>query len=437
MSKRKSMNSVSSNDSVFTSSKYPKSMSFSTQDWRAFIPVVLDFLPLMADEYHKKRIVGPGATLDRCLNKSESLCLQDARCMYIKNKKTCVDKGRVEYFLPKQKGRSTQFNNPTNTIAYTVHAAGTFWDDEVVNHNHWKVASCFDLVKDEPMNIVLIAFSSNARNNVRRGTERELAELVDLVSSYSSMNYNFVITGHSMGAMFALQFAQLLKLADSRFFEDRCSVVAFGPYRGYYSMDPTFTNCTNVAVFVAIEDDENPDPFFFLQTYDLTGEYFLKPIFFDNDQIFTNLGNIGFDTMFRRHELQNYRTLMVSLLGKLGGDFNAMVDSANNTTLGEYAIAKKNEEEEAERLDFERLRQGILRTNHQRTRTKPATTKQASAKPATTKPATTKLASAKPATTKSVRVKSATTKSVRVKSASTKSSSTKLKRGGTLRKHRK
>jgi hypothetical protein len=401
MSKRKSMNSVSSNDSVFTSSKYPKSMSFYTQDWRAFIPVVLDFLPLMADEYYKKKIVGPDS-FDLCLSKSEELCLEDARCMYIRNKKKCVDKRRVEYFLPKQKGRSTQFNNPSNTIAYTVHAAGTFWDDEVVNHNHWKVASCFDLVKDEPMNIVLIAFSSNERSNVSRETERELAELVDLVSSYSSMNYNFVITGHSMGAMFALQFAQLLRIADSRFFEDRCSVVAFGPYRGYYPIDPTFTNCTNVAVFVAIEDGENPDPFFFLQTYDRTGEYFLKPIFFDNKEIFTNLGNIGFDTMFTRHELQNYKTCMLSLLGKLGGNFNAMVDGANNTTLGKYVVAKKNEEEEAERLDFERLRQGILRTNHQRT--------------------SAKLASAKPATTKSVRVKSK-----RVKS----------KRGGTLRKHRK
>jgi len=389
-------------DSVFTSSKSAKLTSYSTQDWRAFIPVVLDFLPLMADEYKKKRIVGPGVTLDRCLNKSEPLCLQDARCLYMRNKKTCVDKRRVEYFLPKQKGRSTQFNNPTNTIAYTVHAAGTFWDDEVVNHNHWKVASCFDLVKDEPMNIVLIAFSSNARSNVRRETEHELAELVDLISSYSSMNYNFVVTGHSMGAMFALQFAQLLKLADPRFFEDRCTVVAFGPYRGYYPMDPTFIDCTNVAVFVAVEDGENPDPFLFLQTYDLTGEYFLRPIFFDNEQFFTNLGNIGFDSVFKRHELQNYRTVMLSLLGKLGGDFNAMVDSANNTTLGEYVIAKKNEEEDAERLDFEKLRQGILRTNHQRTRAKPASTK-----------------------------------SVRVKTASAKSSSTKLKRGGTLRKHRK
>jgi pimeloyl-ACP methyl ester carboxylesterase len=319
--------------------------------------------------------------------------------MYIRNKKTCVDKRRVEYFLPKQKGRSTQFDNPTKTIAYTVHAAGTFWDDEVVNHNHWKVASCFDLVKDEPMNIVLIAFSSNARSNVRRETERELAALVDLVSSYSSMNYNFVITGHSMGAMFALQFAQLLKLADPRFFEDRCSVVAFGPYRGYYSMDPEFIDCTNVAVFVAVEDGENPDPFFFLQTYDRTGEYFSKPIFFDNEQIFTNLGNIGFDNMFKRHELQNYRTVMLSLLGKLGDGFNAIVDSANNTTLGEYAIAKKNEEDEAERRDFERL---LFRANHQKT------------------------------STKSVRVKTASAKSARAKSASAKSN-----RGGTLRKHRK
>jgi hypothetical protein len=240
MSKRKSMNNAASPDNVFTSSKYPKSMSFYTQDWRAFIPVVLDFLPLMADEYYKKKIVGPDS-FDLCLSKSEELCLEDARCMYIRNKKKCVDKRRVEYFLPKQKGRSTQFNNPSNTIAYTVHAAGSFWDDEVVNHNHWKVASCFDLVKDEPMNIVLIAFSSNERSNVSRGTERELAALVDLVSSYSSMNYNFVITGHSMGAMFALQFAQLLKLADPRFFEDRCSVVAFGPYRGYYPMDPTLS----------------------------------------------------------------------------------------------------------------------------------------------------------------------------------------------------
>ena len=386
------MNSILSNDSVFTSSKSAKLVHYFTQDWRAFIPVVLDFLPLMADEYHKKRIVDPGATLDLCLNKSEPLCLQDARCMYIRNKKTCVVKRRVEYFLPKQKGRSTQFNNPTNTIAYTVHAAGTFWDDAVVNHNHWKVASCFDLVKDEPMNIVLIAFSSNARSNVSSGTERELAALVDLVSSYSSMNYNFVITGHSMGAMFALQFAQLLKLADPRFFEDRCSVVAFGPYRGYYSMDPEFIDCTNVAVFVAVEDGENPDPFFFLQTYDRTGEYFLKPIFFDNDQIFTNLGNIGFDTMYKRHELQNYKTCMLSLLEKLGSGFNAMVDSANNTTLGEYVIAKKNEEEEAKRLDFERLH---LRTNYQKT------------------------------SAKSVRAKSASAKSVR------------SKRGGTLRKHRK
>ena len=406
MSKRKLL---SSNDSVFTSSKYPKSLSYFTQDWRAFIPVVLDFLPLMADEYHKKRIVGSDS-FDLCLNKSEPLCLQDARCMYIRNKKTCVDKRRVEYFLPKQKGRSTQFDNPTKTIAYTVHAAGTFWDNEVVNHNHWKVASCFDLVKDEPMNIVLIAFSSNARSNVRRETERELAALVNLVSSYSSMNYNFVITGHSMGAMFALQFAQLLKLADPRFFEDRCSVVAFGPYRGYYSMDPEFIDCTNVAVFVAVEDGENPDPFFFLQTYDRTGEYFLKPIFFDNERIFTNLGNIGFDNAFKRHELQNYRTVMLSLLGKLGGRFNAMVDSANNTTLGEYVIAKKNEEDDAERRDFERLRQGILRTNHQKTR-------------------------AKSASTKSARVKSASAKSARVKSASAKSA--RSKRGGTLRKYRK
>jgi pimeloyl-ACP methyl ester carboxylesterase len=403
MSKRKLL---SSNDSVFTSSKYPKSLNYFTQDWRAFIPVVLDFLPLMADEYHKKRIVGSDS-FDLCLNKSEALCLQDERCMYIRNKKTCVDKRRVEYFLPKQKGRSTQFDNPTKTIAYTVHAAGTFWDDEVVNHNHWKVASCFDLVKDEPMNLVLIAFSSNARSNVRRETERELAALVDLVSSYSSMNYNFVITGHSMGAMFALQFAQLLKLADPRFFEDRCSVVAFGPYRGYYSMDPEFLDCTNVAVFVAIEDGENPDPFFFLQTYDRTGEYFLKPIFFDNDRIFTNLGNIGFDNVFKRHELQNYRTLMLSLLGKLGGRFNAMVDSANNTTLGEYAIAKKNEEDDAERRDFERLR---LRMNQQRTNTKSSSAKSASAK----------SASAKTASAKSARVKSA-----------------RSKRGGTLRKHRK
>jgi pimeloyl-ACP methyl ester carboxylesterase len=403
MSKRKLL---SSNDSVFTSSKYPKSLNYFTQDWRTFIPVVLDFLPLMADEYHKKRIVGSDS-FDLCLNKSEALCLQDERCMYIRNKKTCVDKRRVEYFLPKQKGRSTQFDNPTKTIAYTVHAAGTFWDDEVVNHNHWKVASCFDLVKDEPMNLVLIAFSSNARSNVRRETERELAALVDLVSSYSSMNYNFVITGHSMGAMFALQFAQLLKLADPRFFEDRCSVVAFGPYRGYYSMDPEFLDCTNVAVFVAIEDGENPDPFFFLQTYDRTGEYFLKPIFFDNDRIFTNLGNIGFDNVFKRHELQNYRTLMLSLLGKLGGRFNAMVDSANNTTLGEYAIAKKNEEDDAERRDFERLR---LRMNQQRTNTKSSSAKSASAK----------SASAKTASAKSARVKSA-----------------RSKRGGTLRKHRK
>ena len=411
MSKRKSMNSVSSNDIVFTSSKYPKSMSYFIQDWRAFIPVVLDFLPLMADEYHKKRIVGSDS-FDLCLNKSEALCLQDERCMYIRNKKKCVDKRRVEYFLPKQKGRSTQFDNPTKTIVYTVHAAGTFWDDEVVNHNHWKVASCFDLVKDEPMNIVLIAFSSNARSNVRRGTERELAALVDLVSSYSSMNYNFVITGHSMGAMFALQFAQLLKLADPRFFEDRCSVVAFGPYRGYYSMDPEFIDCTNVAVFVAIEDGENPDPFFFLQTYDRTGEYFSKPIFFDNEQIFTNLGNIGFDTMFKRHELQNYKTCMLSLLGKLGSGFNAMVDSANNTTLGEYVITKKNEEEEAERLDFERLR---LRMNHQRTSAKSASAKSASAKSASAKSASAKSASAKSARVKSARAKS--------------------KRGGTLRKH--
>jgi pimeloyl-ACP methyl ester carboxylesterase len=403
MSKRKLL---SSNDSVFTSSKYPKSLNYFTQDWRAFIPVVLDFLPLMADEYHKKRIVGSDS-FDLCLNKSEALCLQDERCMYIRNKKTCVDKRRVEYFLPKQKGRSTQFDNPTKTIAYTVHAAGTFWDDEVVNHNHWKVASCFDLVKDEPMNLVLIAFSSNARSNVRRETERELAALVDLVSSYSSMNYNFVITGHSMGAMFALQFAQLLKLADPRFFEDRCSVVAFGPYRGYYSMDPEFLDCTNVAVFVAIEDGENPDPFFFLQTYDRTGEYFLKPIFFDNDRIFTNLGNIGFDNVFKRHELQNYRTLMLSLLGKLGGRFNAMVDSANNTTLGEYAIAKKNEEDDAERRDFERLR---LRMNQQRTNTKSS--------------------SAKSVRVKTARAKSASAKSARVKSV-------RSKRGGTLRKHRK
>lgn len=405
MSKRKLL---SSNDSVFTSSKYPKSLNYFTQDWRAFIPVVLDFLPLMADEYHKKRIVGSDS-FDLCLNKSEALCLQDARCMYIRNKKTCVDKRRVEYFLPKQKGRSTQFNNPTKTIAYTVHAAGTFWDDEVVNHNHWKVASCFDLVKDEPMNLVLIAFSSNARSNVRRETERELAALVNLVSSYSSMNYNFVITGHSMGAMFALQFAQLLKLADPRFFEDRCSVVAFGPYRGYYSMDPEFLDCTNVAVFVAIEDGENPDPFFFLQTYDRTGEYFLKPIFFDNDRIFTNLGNIGFDNVFKRHELQNYRTLMLSLLGKLGGRFNAMVDSANNTTLGEYAIAKKNEEDDAERRDFERLR---LRMNQQRTNTKSSSAKSASAK-------------------------SASAKSASVKTASAKSARARSKRGGTLRKYRK
>lgn len=405
MSKRKLL---SSNDSVFTSSKYPKSLNYFTQDWRAFIPVVLDFLPLMADEYHKKRIVGSDS-FDLCLNKSEALCLQDARCMYIRNKKTCVDKRRVEYFLPKQKGRSTQFDNPTKTIAYTVHAAGTFWDDEVVNHNHWKVASCFDLVKDEPMNLVLIAFSSNARSNVRRETERELAALVNLVSSYSSMNYNFVITGHSMGAMFALQFAQLLKLADPRFFEDRCSVVAFGPYRGYYSMDPEFLDCTNVAVFVAIEDGENPDPFFFLQTYDRTGEYFLKPIFFDNDRIFTNLGNIGFDNVFKRHELQNYRTLMLSLLGKLGGRFNAMVDSANNTTLGEYAIAKKNEEDDAERRDFERLR---LRMNQQRTNTKSSSAKSASAK-------------------------SASAKSASVKTASAKSARARSKRGGTLRKYRK
>ena len=402
MSKRKLLSSM---DSVFTSSKSAKLVHYFIQDWRAFIPVVLDFLPLMADEYHKKRIVGPGATLDRCLNKSEALCLQDARCMYIRNKKTCVDKRRVEYFLPKQKGRSTQFDNPTKTIAYTVHAAGTFWDDEVVNHNHWKVASCFDLVKNEPMNLVLIAFSSNARSNVRRETERELAALVDLVSSYSSMNYNFVITGHSMGAMFALQFAQLLKLADPRFFEDRCSVVAFGPYRGYYSMDPEFIGCTNVAVFVVIEDGENPDPFFFLQTHDRTGEYFSKPIFFDNEQIFTNLGNIGFDNVFKRHELQNYRTVMLSLLGTLGDRFNTMVDSANNTTLGEYAIAKKNEEDNAERRDFERLRQGILRTNQQKT--------------------SAKSVRAKPASVKSVRVKSASAKSVR------------SKRGGTLRKHRK
>ena len=322
-----------------------------------------------------------------------------------------------QYFLPKQKGRSTQFDNPTKTIAYTVHAAGTFWDDEVVNHNHWKVASCFDLVKDEPMNIVLIAFSSNARSNVRRETERELAALVDLVSSYSSMNYNFVITGHSMGAMFALQFAQLLKLADPRFFEDRCSVVAFGPYRGYYSMDPEFIDCTNVAVFVAVEDGENPDPFFFLQTYDRTGEYFLKPIFFDNDRIFTNLGNIGFDNVFKRHELQNYRTVMLSLLRTLGERFNAMVDSANNTTLGEYAIAKKNEEDDAERRDFERLR---LRMNQQRTNTKSSSAKSASAKSASAK-----TASAKSASAKSARVKSASAKSAR------------SKRGGTLRKHRK
>ena len=400
MSKRKLL---SSNDSVFTSSKSSKSLSYFTQDWRAFIPVVLDFLPLMADEYHKKRIVGSDS-FDLCLNKSEALCLQDERCMYIRNKKTCVDKRRVEYFLPKQKGRSTQFDNPTKTIAYTVHAAGTFWDDEVVNHNHWKVASCFDLVKDEPMNIVLIAFSSNARSNVRRETERELAALVNLVSSYSSMNYNFVITGHSMGAMFALQFAQLLKLADPRFFEDRCSVVAFGPYRGYYSMDPEFIDCTNVVVFVAVEDGENPDPFFFLQTHDRTGEYFSKPIFFDNDQIFTNLGNIGFDNVFKRHELQNYRTVMLSLLRTLGERFNAMVDGANNTTLGEYAIAKKNEEDDVETRDFERLR---LRMNHQKTSTKSASAK-------------------------SVRVKTASAKSARAKSASTKS-----KRGGTLRKHRK
>ena len=412
MSKRKSMNSILSNDSVFTSSKSAKLVHYFTQDWRAFIPVVLDFLPLMADEYHKKRIVDPGATLDRCLNKSEPLCLQDARCMYIRNKKTCVVKRRVEYFLPKQKGRSTQFNNPTNTIAYTVHAAGTFWDDAVVNHNHWKVASCFDLVKDEPMNIVLIAFSSNARSNVSSGTERELAALVDLVSSYSSMNYNFVITGHSMGAMFALQFAQLLKLADPRFFEDRCSVVAFGPYRGYYSMDPEFIDCTNVAVFVAVEDGENPDPFFFLQTYDRTGEYFLKPIFFDNDQIFTNLGNIGFDNAFKRHELQNYRTVMLSLLRTLGERFNAMVDSANNTTLGEYAIAKKNEEDDAERRDFERL---LIRTNHQKTSAKSVRVKTASAK--------------------SARVKSARVKTASAKSASAKSA--RSKRGGTLRKYRK
>lgn len=403
MSKRKLM---SSNDSVFTSSKSSKSLSYFTQDWRAFIPVVLDFLPLMADEYHKKRIVGSDS-FDLCLNKSEPLCLQDARCMYIRNKKTCVDKRRVEYFLPKQKGRSTQFDNPTKTIAYTVHAAGTFWDDEVVNHNHWKVASCFDLVKDEPMNLVLIAFSSNARSNVRRETERELAALVDLVSSYSSMNYNFVITGHSMGAMFALQFAQLLKLADPRFFEDRCSVVAFGPYRGYYSMDPEFIDCTNVAVFVAVEDGENPDPFFFLQTYDRTGEYFLKPIFFDNERIFTNLGNIGFDNAFKRHELQNYRTVMLSLLRTLGERFNAMVDSANNTTLGEYAIAKKNEEDDAERRDFERLR---LRMNQQRTNTKSSSAK-------------------------SVRVKTASAKSASAKSARVKSA--RSKRGGTLRKHRK
>ena len=428
MSKRKLL---SSNDSVFTSSKSAKSLSYFTQDWRAFIPVVLDFLPLMADEYHKKRIVGSDS-FDLCLNKSEPLCLQDARCMYIRNKKTCVDKRRVEYFLPKQKGRSTQFDNPTKTIAYTVHAAGTFWDDEVVNHNHWKVASCFDLVKDEPMNIVLIAFSSNARSNVRRETERELAALVDLVSSYSSMNYNFVITGHSMGAMFALQFAQLLKLADPRFFEDRCSVVAFGPYRGYYLMDPEFIDCTNVAVFTVIEDGENPDPFFFLQTYDRTGEYFSKPIFFDETRIFTNLGNIGFDNVFKRHELQNYRTVMLSLLRTLGERFNAMVDSANNTTLGEYVIAKKNEEDDAERLDFERLRQGILRTNHQKT----------SAKSASAKSVRVKTASAKSARVKSARVKSASAKSARVKtasakSASAKSASAKSKRGGTLRKHRK
>jgi hypothetical protein len=167
-------------------------------------------------------------------------------------------------------------------------------------------------------------------------------------------------------------------------------------------MDPEFIDCTNVAVFVAVEDGENPDPFFFLQTYDRTGEYFSKPIFFDNEQIFTNLGNIGFDTMFKRHELQNYKTCMLSLLGNLGGRFNAMVDSANNTTLGEYVIAKKNEEDEAERRDFERI---LFRTNHQKT-------------------------SAKSASAKSARVKSAS-----VKSASAKSARVKSKRGGTLRKH--
>ena len=46
---------------------------------------------------------------------------------------------------------------------------------------------------------------------------------------------------------------------------------------------------------------------------------------------------------------------MLSLLQKSGSNFNAIVDGAINTRLGESVIAQYNKHKDEERLEFERI----------------------------------------------------------------------------------
>jgi hypothetical protein len=303
---------------------------------------------------------------DQCISNNVEQCVD--KCFYVKKETKCVDKRRIQYYIPSpDDGTPAEFINPSNTIKYQVLFAGPFWETDEEgdrNHNHWKVVSCFDLKQNKQSKFFLVSFSSNQRYNVSRNTGEELQNLVDLILSLSKLNYNFCITGHSMGAMMALQFSQLLKLQNNRFFEDRCKVVVFGPYSGYYPMDPIdpmdpmytdFITCKNVAVFVVVEGN-NPDPFLFRQSIDVTGKYFPSLIFFDDKHIFTKfVGKIGFDNNEKIHELKNYKLRMLSLLQNSGSNFNAIVDGAINTRLGESVITQYNKHKDKERLEFERI----------------------------------------------------------------------------------
>jgi hypothetical protein len=327
-----------------------------TQDWKTYVYISLDFLPLMVKAYKDVKVNGIDEG-DQCISNNKEQCVD--KCFYVKKETKCVDKRRIQYYIPSpDDGKPAEFMNPSNTIKYQVLFAGPFWETDEEgdsNHNHWKVVSCFDLKQNKQLNFFLVSFSSNQRYNVSRNTGEELKNLVDLILSLSELNYNFCITGHSMGAMMALQFSQLLKNTNNRFFEDRCKVVVFGPYSGYYPMDPEFITCTNVAVFAVVEGN-NPDPFLFRQSIDITGEYFPSLIFFDDKQILTKFGGkIGFDNNEKIHELKNYKLRMLSLLQKSGSNFNAIVDDAINTRLGESVIAQYNKHKDKERLEFERI----------------------------------------------------------------------------------